>query len=169
MGTSGTRCHDPDAGLWRVLLVLRDRTDFSRRTRSRHRQVRPDAGLYRTELHHAAGARSPAAARRRWTDPPSHTRAPDHWLLGHVSRRYRLGVVKGNRDLLPWRPFGRHLPDVLRLAHRRRSPTTAKRSGPAGLAKRVGQRIDSGHALFRHAGVVSGARVPRNECTGEPG
>ena len=43
MGTSGARRHDPDAGLRRVLLVLRDRTDFSRRTRSRRRQVRPDA------------------------------------------------------------------------------------------------------------------------------
>ena len=68
MGTPRARRDDPDAGLRRVLLVLRDRTDCSRRTRSRRRQVRPDAELHRAQLPHAARLRRPADARRRRPD-----------------------------------------------------------------------------------------------------
>ena len=48
-------------------------------------------------------------------------------------------------------------------------PARSDEYGHAALAQRLWQRVDSGHALCRHAGVVSGARLPRAAFTRQPG
>ena len=67
----------PAAGLRRLLLVLRDRSDGRLPARPGHAQVRAGAGLYRAELRRAAGLRRAPDALRRRADPAPGIDAPD--------------------------------------------------------------------------------------------
>ncbi len=115
VGPPRARRDHPDAGLRRLLLVLRDRAGRGGGSRPGRLQVRPDPELHRAQLPDAARLRHPADARGHRRDRAAHADPPHDRLLHDVARRHRLGHGQGHRHLPAGRPVRRALPVLLCL------------------------------------------------------
>ena len=168
MGPARARHRHPDAGVRRILLVLRDRADSGRPTRPERAQVRAGAELHRPQLPHAAGLRRAADALGRHAHPAPGPDAAHARLLVDVRGRHRLGHVQGGRQLHSGQRLGRHLPVLLHLACGRRARAAAWQAWRAPRPECIQRRTHRGNAVHRHDGVVPGAGVRREQHGRQP-